>query len=161
MKPKGMKIEMSRVTFGELFKYMEKVKTCHAAKNAFFAATLIQQTGLPSLYIANDFIERNAAKYAKVGNVVDEVVQFPVLTIVRFACNEQGVTSDNNEYVVIRAKKLPSGKREYWLWRHGQRMPASGSLIRPDRKVSGASIRGTGHTVIPDYFSGRKMPKEI
>ena len=94
---------------------MEKVKAFHAAKNASDAATLVQQAGLPSLYIVNDFLERNATKYAKVRNIVDEVIQFPAMSIVEFKPNEQGYRPDDGQYLVLRVKKMPNGRRQYWL----------------------------------------------
>lgn len=148
MKARNMGIKMSRLGFVELYKALEKV---------------VADNGSPSvsLFAARDFIDRNSDKYAKVGNIIDETVQFPVLSAVEFKPNEHGYRSDNNIYIVIRVKKLPNGKREYWLWRANRSLPRQGAKIQPDRKVSSSALRMSSSQVVnATYFANHKLPKQ-
>lgn len=147
MKARDMGVKMSRVGFIELYKAMEKVVASNGGHDV-------------SLFAARDFVERNAEKYAKVGSIVDETVQFPVLSAVEFRENEQGFRTDNNIYIVIRAKKLPNGKREYWLWRANRSLPRQGAKIQPDRKVSASALKLTSNQAVgANYFANHKLPK--
>lgn len=160
MKPKSMGVKMSRMAFIELYKWLQKLGNLHAMTNAFDATNAIQQMGFPSKYIVEDFLVRNEDKFAKVGNIVDEAIQFPVGSIVEFKPSEIGDRADDNVYYVIRARKTPSGKREYWLWDITNPRPLAGRRINPDRKVGSASLVASNHyNNAAAYFSGCKLPK--
>lgn len=151
MKPRGMKIEMSRVGFIELYRYMERLKACTSGNGA--------TPGFPPSFSVDEFLDRNREKFSKIGNIVDETIQFPVLSYVEFTQGENGQRRDPNTYIVIRAKKLPNGKREYWLWNTHNQVPRRvGSLIKPDRKVGGASLRAANN-ISATIFTGYKLPR--
>ena len=152
MKQRSMSIKMSRTAFVELYKYMESLP------NQIKCPPIEPP---PSMCIT-DFVERNKEKFEKVKTKVDEPIQFPVYSIVEFKPSENGTRLDRNAYYVIRARKTPSGKREYWLWNISNPRPMANRRITPDRKVGATALVASSHFGNPNsYFSGCKLPKPI
>ena len=137
-KQRGMKIEMARVPLIELYKALQTQSPDGMYK-------------IPE-YARQDFIDRNREKFNKVSQIHDELIEFPVYSVVAFRPNEDGFRSDSIEYFVSRVKKLPNGKREYWLndmggfyYRgvgdSGYSCYSDGETVYPERKVSSSKLR--------------------
>ena len=114
---KGVKIEMDRFLFLELYRSMD---------------TYSKDPRHELKVIALDFVARNKEKYDQYNSVVDEVIAYePRKAVVAM----KGDSS--TEYLVLRARKLPSGKRQYWL---SDVVLMMGGTYLIDRKVSASSI---------------------
>lgn len=140
---KGVKIEMDRFLFLELYRTMETYSTDpkHVMK-----------------VVATDFVARNKAKYEQYNSVVDEVIAYEPRKAVVSIKNDAG-----KEYIVLRAKKLPNGKRQYWLYdinyvhakTRGLGTPRKVSASSIDRKVRDISQNEVSH------LSGIVLPKVV
>ena len=120
---KGVKIEMDRFLFLELYRAMD---------------TYSKDPRHELKVIALDFVARNKEKYDQYNSVVDEVIAYePRKAVVAM----KGDSS--TEYLVLRARKLPSGKRQYWLYdvsRLKSNLFTNSRGLGSPRKVSSSSI---------------------
>jgi len=121
------------------------------------------EISIPS-FVAHDFLERNRKKFDKVSSVQDEVAQFSQGTLVKFRADEDGYVADPLEYVVVRARRTISGKREYWLARFDsiQYCP-NGGKPNVARKVGGSNLLMSRQmpASMATKFATLKLPRAI
>lgn len=164
MSAKPMKIELSRSAFSDLYTFFEKCKEKKSQGNLW-----------PFYYpesAVDDFLTRNAEKYEKKAKLRDEAIAFPRFTVVgvahRGALRYDSMGRTNcTAYVVIRIRKLPTGKREYWLSELNPLLSGRGSRVYrliPDKKVSAQTIvklRDCTPDEINHITNSYRLPREM